>query len=91
MVNKDLFDKIGRIFQMTDTERLDWLEKEDGSALLSDDCGHWTVSTEGMQNLPMDPPDDISTSFYVEKDQWHKSIRDAIDAAIKEQKEYEDE
>lgn len=67
---------------MTDTERLDWLEKQQGSGLISDDARHWAVSTSGMQNVPDDPPQDIVTNFVVEKDEWRPSIREAIDAAI---------
>ena len=69
---------------MTDTERLDWLEKQQGSALLSDDHSHWAVSGDGMQNVPMNPPEDIQTMFVIERSQWKKTIREAIDAAVAE-------
>ena len=67
----------------TDKERLDWMEKLDGMGLISDDAGRWAVSAGGMQNIP-DPekPIAISTVFAVEAEQWHKSIRRAIDYAI---------
>jgi hypothetical protein len=68
----------------TDTERLDWLEKQQSSALVSDDARHWAVSTSGMQNVPTDPPQDIQTTFFVEKGEWRPTIREAIDAAIAE-------
>ncbi len=67
---------------MTDTKRLDWLEENEGSALVSDDAGNWAVVSDGCQNVPMDPPQDITTSFWIKKDQWCKTIREAIDAAI---------
>ncbi len=68
---------------MNDTERLNWLAKQDGAALLSDDFGNWTVSYDGMQNVPENPgtPSDISTSFFIEADAWKPSVREAIDAA----------
>lgn len=33
---------------MGDTERLDWLEKQQGFGLISDDNKHWAVSTSGF-------------------------------------------
>ena len=67
-----------------DTEKIDWLEGKDGWALISDDFGRWALSGDGMQNIPDNPdvPNDIETAFYVPKEQWHTSIREAIDAAI---------
>jgi len=73
---------------MTDTELIDWLEQksEEGWCpnLLNDDAGNWAVVTEGVQNVPMDPPCDIQTTFWVEKHQWKNSIREAISSFIKE-------
>lgn len=71
---------------MTDTERIDWLEKQQGSALVSDDCSHWVVATFGMQNIPKKFPGDIDTSFFIKKKEWKKSIRKAIDFAIKQER-----
>lgn len=65
-----------------DSERLEWLEAEQGSGLISDDDKHWAVSTFGMQNVPTETPADIWTSFHVEKGEWRISIREAIDVAI---------
>jgi len=69
---------------MTDTERLNWLEENEGLALVSDDFGNWAVVTDGCQNVPLEPgkPSDITTSFWIEKKQWRPSVREAIDAAI---------
>lgn len=67
-----------------DTERINWLNKQQGSALVSDDHSHWVVATIGMQNIPKKFPGDIDTSFFIKKDEWHKTIRQAIDAAMKE-------
>ena len=68
----------------SDTERLNWLAEQEGAALLSDDFGNWTVSYDGMQNIPEKPgePSDISTSFFVEANAWKPSIREAIDDAF---------
>jgi hypothetical protein len=66
---------------MTDAERLDWLSTQDGCALVSDDAGNWAVVCSGFQNVPLDPPDDIQTSFFIRKDEWQPTVREAIDAA----------
>lgn len=76
---------------MTDRQRIDWLEQkaEAGSspALLNDDNGHWAVSFAGFQEVPFgDEPQDIATTFIVEKAQWRKTVRSAIDAAMNEAK-----
>ena len=63
---------------MTDTEILDYIESQEGSALISDDRGHWAMTMAGMQSVPEKAPDDIETWFYVEKDQWKKTIREAV-------------
>jgi hypothetical protein len=68
---------------MNDKQRIDWLEKQQGSALVSDDVKHWAVVTEGVQSCPFKTPSDISTSFFIKKKEWKKSIREAIDFAIK--------
>jgi len=68
---------------MDDKKRLDWLEGTGGYALVSDDAGHWACVCDGFQNLPLsDEPEDIQTTFFLEADKWHNTIREAIDAAI---------
>ena len=69
---------------MTDTERINWLQKQQGSALVSDDHSHWVVATFGMQNIPKKFPADIDTCFLIKKKEWKKTIRKAIDCAMKE-------
>jgi len=68
-----------------DQERLNWLEIHgQGYALVSDDNGHWACVQDGMQNCPMTKnPEDIATTFFIEKHKWHDTIREAIDAARK--------
>jgi hypothetical protein len=69
---------------ITDKQRLDWLEEKAGCGLINDDAGHWAISNSGIQNLPpMDGnPIDIASTFFVEKQYWHNSIREAIDYAM---------
>ena len=66
-------------------ELFDWLSKQDGMALVNDDFGHWAVATSGMQNVPRNPPDDIQTTFFIEKAEWKDSIEEAIKYAMQEQ------
>lgn len=67
----------------TDAELLDWLEKKDGYGLISDDEGRWAVSASGTQNLPDGSGAfDFSGEFFVERDDWRPTIREAIIAAI---------
>lgn len=69
---------------MNDKQRIDWLQKHgQGLALLSDDQGHWAVSGDGMQSVSSNPPEDCHTTFFVEKREWKKTVRKAIDAAIR--------
>ena len=67
---------------MNDTDRLNWLQKQDGVALISDDAGNWVVSFDGTQNVPDNPPQDISTVFFIDADKWKPSVREAIDSAM---------
>jgi len=69
----------------TDSERLDWLEKQFGSGLISDDNGHWAISTNGFQNVVTGGPKAVETSFFVRAKEWKKSARSAIDAEIKKE------
>ena len=51
--------------------------------LLYDDNGMWALSFDGMQEVVYgDEPIDLSMSFYVEKKQWQKTIREANDYAL---------
>ena len=67
---------------MDDTKRLDWLEKQDGYALVSDDGGRWACTCEGMQNVPEADPTEIITSFFIPAHEWKNTIRKAIDGAM---------
>lgn len=66
------------INKLSDTDLLDFLETCEGAALVSDDAGNWAVSGAGIQDVPDNPPQDILTSFFIEKDQWRPSVREAI-------------
>lgn len=61
-------------------ERFDWLETQQGSALVSDDHSRWAVVTDGVQNNPGAKPQDIQTTFLIRADDWKNSIVEAIDA-----------
>ena len=71
---------------MTDTELLDFLESKGKAGwcpcLLNDDAGHWAVVGDGVQNVPLDAPDDIATTFWVEKHQWKNTVREALEAFV---------
>ena len=67
----------------SDSDLLNWLESQYGCALLNDDNGHWTVSFDGMQNIPEgDEPSAIATSFFIEAKDWKNSVREAIETAM---------
>lgn len=51
-----------------------------GCGLISDDAGHWVVATEGMQNVPENPPEDIDSRFFVTAEEWKPSVREALEA-----------
>lgn len=73
----------------SDTELLDALERlvDRGACpgVINDDRGHWAVSDEGMQNIPMgDEPEDLETTFYIKAQQFRTSIREAIDVYLDE-------
>ena len=54
----------------------------DGScpALIYDDFGNWAVACQGYQSIPANPgePDNIDSSFFIEKKQWEKTIKAAL-------------
>jgi hypothetical protein len=71
-----------------DTELLNWLEQRDGWGLINDDAGRWAVASSGTQNIPdPDKPIDITTTFWIDADEWKPTIREAIEAAIKKWQE----
>lgn len=73
------------IFMPTDTQRLNWLSKQPGGAIISDDNGHWAYASDGVQNVPLGKkPIDIQTVFFIDAKRWKKDIRSAIDVAMKD-------
>ena len=43
--------------------------------LIFDDNGHWALSLEGAQNVPIGPdPQDIATSFFLSADMWCETV-----------------
>uniref|UniRef100_A0A6M3KSS2 Uncharacterized protein n=1 Tax=viral metagenome TaxID=1070528 RepID=A0A6M3KSS2_9ZZZZ len=86
MKSLELENEVFEEGEMNDTERLDWVEKQDGMGLISDDAGRWAMSTSGMQNVPdCETPIAIASTFFVEAEEWKPSIREAIDYAIEEE------
>ena len=81
---------------MTDTRRLDWLEKEvsHGGAVVGfvhNDFCHWAVLWDGTQNLPDEDSDygerpfPLATSFFIGEeglDRFRPTLREAIDAGV---------
>ena len=72
---------------MNDTERLNWLEKQDCWSLISDDGGHWACVQEGTQTVPEKDGGDIWTSFVILKGEWKDTIREAIDSVANSENE----
>ena len=71
-----------------DTKRLDWLTNQPCAALIPDDAGRWAVVGDGMQNIPdPDKATDISTTFFIAAHDWHNTARQAIDAAIRKERQ----
>ena len=68
---------------MNDTERLNWLEKQDCYSLISDDGGRWACVVDGIQNVPVEKPFDIMTTFFISEKEWKSTIREAIDSVEK--------
>lgn len=52
--------------------------------LLSNDNGSWAITCSGMQNISMDPSWDFEGTFFVEKEEWFPTIREAIKQYVKE-------
>jgi hypothetical protein len=75
---------------MNDTERLNWLEKQDGAGVISDDNGRWAVPDSGFQNLQDDEGNfitdqaiDVESMFLIPAAFWKPSLREAIDDAVR--------
>ena len=51
-------------------------------ALLNDDNGRWAVTFEGVQNVALDAPRDISASFFVKANKWRYIIHEALIVAL---------
>ena len=72
----------------TDADLLDWLEKNEGCNLISDDAGRWAVSTSGIQQAPMNRKgfkETISVGSWIEPHEWKKGVREAIRFSMKEE------
>lgn len=46
--------------------------------LLYDDDGHWTVTSDGFQSVTANGPDDWEGTFFVKKEDWKNTPREAL-------------
>ena len=75
-----------RTCSLTDTDRLDWLERVgDGIAVVHDDHSQWAVAYEGVQYVRLSEGEDFSTSYFVDGSAFRDTLREAIDHAIEEE------
>ena len=75
--------------KITDRQRIDWLSKQDGAALINDDNGQWAFSSAGIQPVIFQESDKYPyfwTTYTIEPHAFAETIRGAIDKAINEQK-----
>jgi hypothetical protein len=79
---REAADLIERL--QADVERIDYVEKLEGWALVSDDAGHWALVSDGIQSIPDRTPGDVTTLFVIGAEQWRDSVREAIDAVMQE-------
>lgn len=74
--------------KVTDTQRLDYFvasaKRGFSFNIVNDDAGRWAVSDSGMQEVPEKGPIDMCITHFVEKKQWRRTLRGAIDACMKE-------
>ncbi len=77
---------------MNDSKLLNWLEMQDGGALINDDAGRWAFASDGVQNLNMENDEafDLESTWWVEKHAFKTTIREAIAYAMESDKEYLD-
>lgn len=76
--------------EYTDTELFDWLQEQgNGIGLIHDDAGHWAVGTDGTQQVVVDGPTDLITSYFIEEKCFFPTVREAIQYKIKEYQEEE--
>jgi hypothetical protein len=53
--------------------------------LLNDDNGHWAVTFDGLQSVPMtNKPEDIVTTLFIQAKYWKDSIYEALIYALDE-------
>ena len=53
--------------------------------LLYDDNGHFAITSDGFQNVSSEEePIDMNMSFFVPKESWKKTIREALDFYLDE-------
>ena len=72
-----------------DTRRINWLSKKFGYGLIDDDQGHVALVFDGWQSLGTTGKGswDLETSFLIKKKEFHNTVRQAIDARMKEERD----
>jgi len=54
------------------------IENGNCPALINDDAGHWAISESGFQPVVMDEPIEMDTTFFIEKEDWKNTVREAV-------------
>ena len=54
------------------------IENGNCPALINDDAGHWAISESGAQEVIYDEPNDLNTTFFIEKKDWKNTVREAV-------------
>lgn len=52
--------------------------------LLYDDNGNFAITGDGFQTVPINGPCDMEMSFFIEKDKWSPTIREALNKYLNE-------
>lgn len=71
--------------KITDTDRINWLERnsQSGFGLINDDAGHFAIVFDGVQSVSFDTKlCDMTSSFFINKKEFFKTARKAIDHQI---------
>ena len=50
--------------------------------LLYDDDGHWSINSEGFASVVYEGPEDWEGTFFVPKEKWFNTIREALSAYL---------
>lgn len=77
--------------EMTDAERLDWIQNHICINLICDDDGNYAMASDGFQPVPAGGgkgfSETVSITTIVDPEQWKPTVREAIDYAIEKENE----